>query len=123
MPILPESVFVGPPLPMTYRRRVPSPKGPEAPLFSSTKSRGQLYPLYPLPQNKAHVPPVETFQGGGPPDARIPQRKQFPQNFNTGSFLQDLAAPKAAPTGGSSVRRAPPEITDLVCAEADFLHP
>jgi len=116
MPILPDSVFNGPPARMSYRRQTSSPTGPEAPLLQ-TKSRGIIYPLYPLPQNKAHVAPVETFNGGGPPDARVPQRKQFPQNFNTGSHLLFQAASEAGK------RPLPPERTDIVSSEADFLHP
>ena len=94
-----------------------------------SKVRGTVYPLYPLPQNKAHVPPPHAFEtgGGGPPEARRPQTKQFPQNVNTGSHLLELQqhrAPYTTYLGSHTKRVLPPtQSGDLMPMTADFLHP
>ena len=128
MPILPESVLTGPVIRSTTgTMHCPQPHGRDEPLMQS-KVRGTIYPLYPLPQNKAHVPPPHAFEmgGGGAPESRLPQRKQFPQNFNTGSHLLDLQhrAPYAIDLASHKKRVLPPtQNGDLTPMTADFLHP
>jgi len=128
MPILPESVLTGPVIRSTTgTMHFPQPHGRDEPLMQS-KVRGTIYPLYPLPQNKAHVPPPHAFEtgGGGAPESRLPQRKQFPQNFNTGSHLLDLQhrAPYAIDLASHKKRVLPPtQNGDLTPMTADFLHP